>query len=81
MAGCEVIASLVEMLHRDNDDLHSTNESGSNWLSVPMLHAGAHNLLYVGVYSSCIVCAGVCEGVSIESYNERCHIDIWSIDD
>ena len=45
------------------------------------LHARAHNLLYGGVRSSSRVCAGVCEGVSIESCNETCCIDIRSIDD
>jgi len=38
-------------------------------------------LLYGGVSSSSRVCAGVCEGVSIVSYNETCRIDIRSIDD
>ena len=38
-------------------------------------------VLYGGVCSSSRVCAGVCEGVSIVSCNETCHIDIRSIDD
>ena len=38
-------------------------------------------MLHGGVCSSSWVCAGVCEGVSIESCNETCRIDIRSIDD
>ena len=38
-------------------------------------------LLYGGMRSSIQVCAGVCGGVSIASFNETCHIDIRSIDD
>jgi len=46
-----------------------------------LLRAKAQNLLYGGVDSSSGVCAGVCEGVSIVSFNETCRIDIRSIDD
>jgi hypothetical protein len=39
------------------------------------------SMLYGGVRSSSQVCAGICKGVSIESWNVTCHIDIRSIDD
>ena len=43
------------------------------------LNARAHDLVYGGVCSSNRVCEGVCEGVSIVSYNKTCPIDICLI--
>jgi len=62
--------------------LTSTRQTKMEVLIVSsLLNARAHNLLYGGLCSSSRVCTGVCEGVSIVSCNETCHIDIRSIDD
>jgi len=62
--------------------LTSTRQTKMEMLIVgSLLNARAHNLLYGGVCSSSRVCVGECEGVSILSCNEICHIDIRSIDD
>jgi len=61
--------------------LTSTRQTNMEVLIVgSLLKARAHNLLYGGVCSSSRVCAGVCDGVSIVSYNETCRINIWPID-
>jgi len=62
--------------------LTSTRQTKMEVLVVgSLLNARAHNLLYGGLCSNSRACAGVCEGVSIVSCNDTCHIDIRSIDD
>ena len=62
--------------------LTSTEQTKMEMLIVgSLLNTRAHSLLYSGVCSSSRVCAGVCEGGSMVSCNEPCHIHISSIVD
>jgi len=65
---------------RDDVDLHSTNGSGCVDRRFSLSIQGIITP-YCVVGSSGRVCVDVCGGESVVLWNERCRIDIRSIDD